>query len=121
MTAQALIVDDEVEICLLLTSMLRRLGFNAEYAHDVKSASKRIQQNNFKTVFVDLNLPDGNGFDLFPEIKNQDDNVKIIVISAYDNEKDRSLENGADYFISKPFSRDTVFKALESLEVSVNK
>lgn len=120
MAVNALIVDDEMEICLLLKGMLQKLGFNTQYAHDVKSATQKINESDFETVFVDLNLPDGVGFDLFPNIRDQNNDIKIIVISAYDNEREKSYKKGADYFISKPFSRNTVYDALEQLDVTGN-
>lgn len=120
MEKHVLVVDDEEEICLLLSGMLKKTGLEVSCAYDIKSAREVIKSNYFDTVFVDLKLPDGTGYDLFNSIKDISDHVKIIVISAFDSERDYSLKEGADYFISKPFTKVDILEALETLKIKVN-
>lgn len=112
-----LIVDDEAEICLLLSSILKKKGFNTICAYNLSDGIDKVKQ--YKTticaVFLDLHLPDGIGFEIMPEIRNTEQNIKVIVISAYDSmgERQRASREGVDFFIGKPFDRKKVVEALE--------
>lgn len=117
-TKKVLIVDDEPDICLLLSGLLRRLGYQPTCASFLEEGRRCISLQQFDAVFLDLNLPDGLGFDLLPLIKINDD-TKVVMISAFDGmaERKRASDGGADYFMGKPFTRKTVELALESIRV----
>lgn len=115
-----LIVDDEADICLLLSGLLRRLGYQPTCAHFLEDGRQCLSQQRFDAIFLDLNLPDGLGFDLLPAIKQDSlSNPKVVMISAFDGvaERKRASDQGADYFMGKPFTRKTVEQALESIQV----
>ncbi len=116
---RVLIVDDEADICLLLSGLLRRLGYQPTCAHSIEEGRQFLASQNFDAVFLDLNLPDGLGFDLLSLIRQQPTNTKIIMISAFDGqaERRRATEQGADYFIGKPFTRLSVETALQTIQV----
>jgi two-component system, OmpR family, response regulator len=118
-TKRILIIDDETDICLLLSGLLRRLGYQPTCAHFIEEGRKCLTTQQFDAVFLDLNLPDGLGFDLLPMIRGAQANIKIIMISAFDGqaERKRATDQGADYFIGKPFTRRSVETALESIQV----
>lgn len=117
-----LIVDDEADICLLLSGLLRRLGYQPTCAHFLEEGRQCLNRQHFDAVFLDLNLPDGLGFDLLPTIKREEASLataKVVMISAFDGvaERKRATDQGADYFMGKPFTRKTVEQALESIRV----
>ena len=114
-----LIIDDEADICLLLSGLLRRLGYQPTCAHFIEEGRQCLNSQQFDAVFLDLNLPDGLGFDLLPFIKEDQNEAKIIMISAFDGqaERRRATEQGADYFIGKPFTRRSVETALQTIQV----
>lgn len=116
---RVLIVDDEADICLLLSGLLRRLGYQPTCAHLIEEGRQCLSSQQFDAVFLDLNLPDGVGFDLLSLIRQQPTNTKIIMISAFDGqaERRRATEQGADYFIGKPFTRLSVETALQTIQV----
>ncbi len=116
---RVLIVDDEADICLLLSGLLRRLGYQPTCAHFIEDGRQWLNSQQFDAIFLDLNLPDGLGFDLLPFIKENQQEAKIIMISAFDGqaERRRATEQGADYFIGKPFTRRSVETALQSTQV----
>lgn len=115
--AKILLIDDEVDICLLLTGVLQKLGFQTTYALTLREAKEKLLIDSFETIFIDLNLPDGVGYQLIPEIRKTNMKVKVIVVSAYDSEREKANQKGADYFIAKPFSRKKIVDALEQLNV----
>lgn len=114
-----LIIDDEADICLLLSGLLRRLGYQPTCAHFIEEGRQCLNSQQFDAIFLDLNLPDGLGFDLLPAIKEDQANAKIIMISAFDGqaERRRATEQGANYFIGKPFTRRSVEMALQTIQV----
>ena len=116
---RVLIVDDEADICLLLSGLLRRLGYQPTCANFLEEGRRCLRSQRFDAVFLDLNLPDGLGFDLLPTIKNSHNETKIIMISAFDGaaERRRASDQGADFFIGKPFNRKTVETALQTIQV----
>ena len=116
---RVLIVDDETDICLLLSSLLRRLGYQPTCAHFIEEGRQCLNTQKFDAIFLDLNLPDGLGFDLLPLIKEDQSETKVIMISAFDGqaERRRATEQGADYFIGKPFTRRSVEMALQTIQV----
>jgi two-component system, OmpR family, response regulator len=121
-TKHVLIVDDEADICLLLSGLLRRLGYQPTCAHFLEDGRQCLSRQHFDAVFLDLNLPDGLGFDLLPTIKQGGLTMKmpkVVMISAFDGtaERKRASDQGADYFMGKPFTRKTVEQALESIQV----
>lgn len=110
-----LLVDDEVEICLLLSGILQREGFNTSYALSLKEARERLSSGSYEVVFLDLNLPDGVGYQLIPAIRDLKEDTKIVVVSAYDVERKKAEEKGADYFVAKPFTRTKILDVLKQL------
>lgn len=111
----ALLVDDEPEICLLLSNMLRRVGVASVFAHSVEEGRQALEGSAFDVVFLDVNLPDGLGYDLVPLIKARDPGTRSIAISAMDNEEANALDAGVDLFISKPFDRAMILSSIRDL------
>jgi len=118
-TKRILIIDDEADICLLLSGLLRKLGYIPTCAHFIEEGRQCLNTQQFDAIFLDLNLPDGIGFDLLPFIKEDQAKAKIIMISAFDGqaERKRATEQGADYFVGKPFTRRSVELALQTIQV----
>lgn len=112
-----LIVDDETDICLLLAGLLRKLGYMPTYVHMLEEGRQYLKNQQFDAIFLDLNLPDGLGFDLLSAIRQADTETKVIMISAFDGQTERltAQKYGADFFVGKPFTRKAVEQALESV------
>lgn len=105
-----LIVDDEEEIVSLLSRMLRKQGYIVFSANTLENGRQILQSDSPDIVFLDINLPDGNGLVQLKEIKERKPNTKVIMISAFDMKEYRNAaeEHGADTFLSKPFSLSQV-------------
>jgi DNA-binding response OmpR family regulator len=114
---QALIVDDEQEIGELLTQFLAKEGVGSQYADRISKAKTLMGRCSFDLYLLDLNLPDGTGFDLIPDIRLANADARIIVISAYDglNEMNRAKELHVDQFIRKPFSKKVILEMIAQL------
>ncbi len=75
-----------------------------------------ISIRNYDLVLLDWMLPDGNGIDLIPEIKNKSSKTAVIVISARDDKESEiaALKAGADDYIKKPFDFDILLMRIEA-------
>lgn len=101
-----LVADDEQKICRLLEDFFAERGFDVLVAHDGKAAIAAIRDERPHLVFLDLHMPGLNGLDVLAEARQVDPMMKIIVITAIEDEatiqKARSL--GATDYVIKPFS-----------------
>lgn len=116
---KVLIIDDEADICLLLSGLLKRMGYQTTCAHFLEEGRQHLSRQSFDAIFLDLSLPDGVGFDLLSYIRANGNHTKVIMISAFDGlaERNRATQEGADYFIGKPFNRKTIEHALQSVHL----
>ncbi len=115
---KALIVDDEIDICYLLGSILRQKNIQTAYAGSLIEADRILTREAAPPlIFLDNHLPDGMGMNYISKLKKNHPLSKIVMITAYDNISDRenALFEGVDFFIGKPFSRESVYKALDIL------
>lgn len=111
-----MIVDDEEDICILLASILRTMGYSTEKAYSLTEARLLIRSKNPELLFLDINLNDGNGLEQINELRGNG-NFPIIMMSAFDTPEVRkkARESGVRFFLSKPFTRGDVNKIIESI------
>jgi DNA-binding response OmpR family regulator len=113
-----LVVDDEADICYLISSVLKKAGqLNIETASSIQSASAKVVKFRPSLVFLDNHLGDGMGVDYIPVLKQTCEDCKVVMVSAYDTSIDRmkATKNGADAFISKPFTKEAIINVLSNL------
>ena len=118
MKKEVLIVDDEIDICILLKSLLELKGIKSSYVLTLNEAEIKIEELKPSVLFLDMNLPDGNSIQKIEAFKNKSPNTTtIIMMSAYDTPEDRekALNKGVDTFLSKPFTRKQVLQILDHL------
>jgi DNA-binding response OmpR family regulator len=113
---RVLVVDDEVDICTLLKRHLEKGGQEVSYCLSIKDALADLSANSYDMIFVDLNLTDGSGYDLISSLSDGNRKATIIVISAYDSEKQKALQAGATLFVPKPFTNKSITEALQRLQ-----
>jgi len=110
-------VDDEIDICYLLSGILKQKKLRTSYVNTLADAQSVLKEENPSIVFLDNNLPDGKGVDFIGIIKKLYPTTKVVMITAFDTYSDRSkaYEEGVDFFIGKPFTRDVIDKTVERL------
>ena len=112
----AFIIDDEQDICFLLSKVLNLKAFETECAFSLKEAQNNMQGKEPELIFLDNHLPDGLGLNYIKQLKREHPTSKIVMVTAHDTKTDRenAFREGADYFIGKPFSRDMVNKVVDN-------
>jgi DNA-binding response OmpR family regulator len=115
-TKKVLIVEDEGDMCLLLNIILNDTDLELDHVQSLLAADEYLQKELPSVIILDNKLPDGFGVDFITYLKQKYPSIKIIMISGFDAAaKDVALENGADIFLEKPFTRDQIFKSIEAL------
>ena len=113
--ATALIIDDEKDLCALLSMQLKSLQVTNDFVHTVPDGKSLLNQNQYDVLFLDLHIADGSGFDILAFLKTKPSKPKVIVITAYDAERYNVLQAGADLVLAKPFGKKDVIGALEAV------
>lgn len=103
---QILIVEDDRGLNQGLSQALKAEERKIISCIDLKMAREQLLCGSVSLVLLDINLPDGNGLELLKEIKKNSPEVPVIMLTANDTDMDivAGLEQGADDYITKPFS-----------------
>jgi response regulator RpfG family c-di-GMP phosphodiesterase len=100
-----LVVDDEPNICRLLSRYLARIGYEIETAGSVGEALGLLRRDWFDLVLTDLRLPGASGLDLLVEVRARTPGTRMILMSAHADvyAASAAIERGVDQLIVKPF------------------
>lgn len=104
-----LVVDDEVTVHDSIDLILGDT-YTLYSAYDCKAALLELKQHSIDLVFLDIELPDKDGFSLLAEIKAIDESIDVVMLTADTEAKSavRALKNGAYDYITKPFEVDEI-------------
>ncbi|HNX48763.1 MAG TPA: sigma-54 dependent transcriptional regulator [Thermoanaerobaculaceae bacterium] len=114
-----LIVDDEPVLQDVLSTLLRREGFEVIQALNAAEALRLAEEQEVDLVLLDLMLPDRPGMEVLKELKHRDPEIAVVVITAYSSVETAitAMREGAFHYIPKPFKNQevilTVRKGLE--------
>ena len=120
---QLLIIDDEEKHRSLLARIIRSEGYEVFEAGDCESGLKKLAQKAIDVILCDVKLPDGNGIDLVPKIKERFPDVEIILLTAFGNISDsvQAMKDGAFDYIVKGNDNDKIIpllsRAFEKVEL----
>lgn len=105
MLEKILLIDDDAELCEMLSEYLRKEGFEVESVQNGTQGLERARSGEHHMIVLDVMLPGMNGFDLLRELRTGSD-VPVLLLTARGDELDRivGLEIGADDYLSKPFN-----------------
>src|ERR1700681_3067584 len=99
-----LIVDDEPELCELLSITLRRRDLDPRMANTIADTQRLLKTEHLDLCLTDMQLPDGDGLELVKWIQQYSPSMPVAVITAHGNMETamRALKLGAFDFVSKP-------------------
>lgn len=107
-----MIVDDEFFISRSLAFMLEKEGYECITANDGDEALKLVAQEKPNIMFLDINMPNKNGYEVCAEIKNNPEtkNIVVIMLTAKGQVEfeDKGFEAGADDFLLKPYDPNLI-------------
>lgn len=117
---RVLIIDDDVELCELVTEYLRREGMEAQAIHDGESGTQRALSGDYAVVVLDVMLPGIGGFEVLRRLRGGNgaaSHLPVLMLTARGDEVDRvlGLELGADDYLPKPFSSRELVARLRAI------
>jgi len=100
-----LIIEDEKELAKSISEYLSGENYLCEFAGTFGEAMDKIETFNYDCILLDIMLPDGNGLTILEELKKQNKQDGVIIISAKNalDDKIKGLQLGADDYLTKPF------------------
>ena len=103
--ARILVAEDETSLNDLLQDALRMSGYETISAKHGLEALRLIREEKPDLVILDINMPQLDGFGVIEKLRNENNNVPVIVLTARDQKDDKSIGFGlgADDFVTKPF------------------
>ncbi len=117
--ATILIVDDDVELCLLLSLRLAANGYEATSHHTTKDALRAIGLERLDAVLLDLRLGAENGFEVLDAVRKRSPDLPVVILTAHGSVETavEAMERGAFGFITKPFhDHDLLQKLAHAVE-----
>ncbi|ATD30026.1 response regulator transcription factor [Macrococcoides bohemicum] len=117
MSQKVLVVDDEQSIVTLLQYNLQQSGFEVVTAYDGEEGLEKIFSEKPDIVVLDLMLPKMDGVEVCKSVRNEKNQVPILMLTAKDDEFDKvlGLELGADDYMTKPFSPREVIARIKAI------
>ena len=100
-----LIIEDEKKIATTLKKGLTENGYHVDLAFDGLIGKRLFESNNYDLLILDINLPGMNGYELCKAIRNTNQHIPIIMLTAMNTTEDKieGFDNGTDDYIIKPF------------------
>ncbi|MCL2051853.1 MAG: response regulator transcription factor [Lachnospiraceae bacterium] len=110
------IVEDDEVMARLNERLLKRQGYAVLVSHNVNAARQQAGEKKADLFILDVTLPDGDGFSLCEELKQITD-VPILFLTGKTKPKDKvtGLDNGGDYYLTKPYDKDELLAVIKSL------
>ncbi len=103
-----LIVDDEIQICESIKMILDYAGYDSSYTTDAKEGLKKLADDQYSALLLDIQMPEMNGFEVLKKVKVSNNDLSVIIISAHGSVENaiKATKLGAFDFIEKPIDRD---------------
>lgn len=115
-----LVIDDQRNMCWILSKVLSDAGFEVKTANTVKEALAIADKYEVSAAIIDFRLPDGNGLDLFLQLRKKNGKVPGILITSYGSSTlyKEAIKLGFFAYVDKPFDNKllvtTVKEAIDS-------
>ena len=111
-----LVVDDELSMREFLKILLEKEGYDVSTASEASSALDLIQNQDFDLVISDIKMPGMGGLTLLEKIKEINNSISVIMITAYASPENAvvAMKGGAFDYITKPFKVDEIIKIIKS-------
>ena len=112
-----LIVEDEKELCDTIAKTLYQAGYEVDTCYDGDEALDYILAENYDLIVLDLNLPGTDGMDILKELRKENEETKVLILSARSQivDKVEGLDAGANDYMEKPFHLQELEARIRSL------
>ena len=110
-----LVVDDQENMCWILSKVLSDARFSVKTAHSAREALSITDKDEISAAIIDYRLPDSNGFDLFLNLRKRGRDFPCVLITSYGSSelREEALGLGFDAYFDKPFDNGILLAALK--------
>lgn len=114
---KVLIIEDETELSKSMAEYLSEENYLCEFASTFHEAMCKIEAFDYACIILDIMLPDGNGLKILEELKRQNKQDGVIIVSAKNalDDKIKGLQMGADDYLTKPFHLSELMARIYSI------
>ena len=116
--SKLLLLEDDLSLIDGLRYSLKKNGFDVDFVRTVQEAIQSLEQiNQYDLLILDVTLPDGTGFEVCERVREQNQQIPIIFLTASDEEVNiiRGLDSGGDDYITKPFKLGELCSRIRAL------
>lgn len=112
-----LIIEDDQSLLENTQSQLTKAGFGVDIAATAEEGLLLLDVNEYDSIVLDINLPDGNGFEICEVVRKQENTTPIIIMTARDavSDKIKGLDLGADDYVLKPVDSQELIARVKAL------
>ena len=117
-TMHILLLEDDRALAAAVLAYLHTKHYQVDWADSLAQARPLVSVNHYWAVLLDLNLPDGDGLALLPQLRTAPDSPTVIAVTARDQVSDRirGLDAGADDYLVKPYDPEELLARLRAIE-----
>ena len=116
-SGKVLIVDDDAAVVRFVSTVVEKAGLDAIEAHSADEAMKLLAQEDLSLAIIDVRLPDRNGVELATDVKAQNADIPVIMITGFPGGKEvrKSLGSDVDAYLVKPVNPSILLTLLHQL------
>ncbi|MCW3805835.1 response regulator [Plebeiibacterium marinum] len=109
-----LVAEDNLFNQKVAQNLFRKIGYEIDLANNGKEAVAKFKENKYHIIFMDLSMPELDGFDATKELKCYDENCPVIAMTANndDTQKQKAFLSGMDDFIAKPAKKEEITRMI---------
>lgn len=117
-----LVIDDELQICESINMILEYEGYDVDFTTSAIEGLEKFSSKDFSAVFLDIQMPEMNGFEVLKKIKAQKPTASVIIISAHGSVENaiKATRLGAFDFLEKPIDRDKLLISVRNATESTS-
>jgi len=111
---QIMIVDDNEELCGMLSHLVEQAGFHAQVVYDGEAALKRIHSRSPDVMLLDIKMPNMDGMEVLRQVKEIDPDLPVVMITAFAEIHGavEAIKAGAHDYLAKPFDNNEVIRVI---------
>lgn len=112
---KVLVVDDDPDVCKTVGLILKEHGYHVDAYADAREALSAARHQSYDVALIDLKMPSMGGLELVEKIREEDDHVSPIVMTAYPDVESAAemMRLGSRDYISKPFREEQLLESVE--------
>jgi len=111
-----LLIEDDIAFSKMLKHFLERHHYIVDVSFNIQNAFKQLKNQKFDLIFTDLRLPDGNGIEVLKEVKSNNTDIPVVLLTSYAEVSTavQAMKQGAFDYISKPLNPDEVLEVISN-------